>query len=79
MSHHDWLESVRRAMNMELREIALMAQLAEQLPSHGMRMRVIEKIAEEAFEANFWNCIHACFDGYYAPGYCGVDTKDAEK
>lgn len=64
-----WLQDVRTAMNLELQEICLLAQLAERLPTAAMRMRVIEKIAEEAMEASTWNCIHACFDCTHAPGH----------
>ncbi|MEW6172910.1 MAG: hypothetical protein AB1510_07545 [Bacillota bacterium] len=63
MTHMYWLEKVRRAMCLELREIKLMAQLAEEIPTAGARMQIIEKIAEEASQANTWNCILACFEG----------------
>lgn len=75
--HEQWLRNVRAAMNLELREISLMAQLAEQLPSAAMRAEVIGKIAEEANEAAVWNAIHASYCQYpsdpgpgYGPG-CG--------
>jgi len=74
MSHHYWLEQVKEAMQLELQEIALMAQLVQQLPTAAMRMQVIEKIAEEAVEANTWNCIYACFEGMNGPGFYNQET-----
>lgn len=72
MSQRQWLENVRMAMNYELREISLMAQLAEQLPSAATRMEILGKIAEEAREAAFWNTVYACHSDMqagYGPGY----------
>lgn len=81
---NDWLQNVKMAMKIELREIAMLAQLAEQVPSAAMRREVIQQIQEEAGEASFWNTVYACFckdeahdpncgPGYppvYPPGYC---------
>lgn len=58
---NDWLRKVKMAMEIELREIVLLAQLAEQLPSAAMRKEVIQQIHEEAGEASFWNTVYACF------------------
>ncbi|SFR07948.1 hypothetical protein [Desulfoscipio geothermicus] len=74
MSHHYWLKQVKEAMQLELQEIGLMAQLAQQLPTAAMRMQVIGKIAEEAVEANTWNSIYASFEGMYGPGFYNQET-----
>ncbi|AGL00277.1 hypothetical protein [Desulfoscipio gibsoniae] len=79
MQYH-WLQNVKKAMELELQEICLLAQLAERLPTANMRMQIIEKIAEEAIEANTWNCIYACFDSSHVPGHgCYNQESTQEK
>ncbi|MCF8010499.1 MAG: hypothetical protein K9L17_06000 [Clostridiales bacterium] len=77
-----WLEDVKTALTLELRQIALMAELAQQLSSPAMRMEVICKINGEVADASTWNTIYASFYDYcpeqgsnpgcgpgYGPGY----------
>lgn len=75
MHNQYWLEDVRMALRMGLHEIKMIAELAELLPDCVTRMRVIDKIAEEAREAAFWNDILICYAGTYGPEYYKADNK----
>lgn len=49
--HHE----VRRALQIDLEEIKLLAEAANMVPSHDIRHKLLHHIISEACEAMFWN------------------------
>ncbi|MBC7336050.1 MAG: hypothetical protein H5U01_07240, partial [Clostridia bacterium] len=69
---------VRRALEIDLEEIRLLAEAARTAPAYAIRQRLLYHIADEVKEAMFWNH-HLAHVAYAAPRRPPYDDPYAVK